>query len=308
MKNENNGALAEVMRVPAIGVAGNILLALIKALAGFAAGSGALLSDAVHSAADLSSNAIAIFGVRISARESDREHPYGYERFECVAAIVLSVVLLITGLFIGLDAIKELKNGAEAEIPGRLALVVAVISIVVKEGLFRYTWFYAQKHGSEALRADAWHHRTDALCSVGVLIGVAGASMGVSVLDNVASLMICGFIAHAAYEIFRDASLKLVDRACGVETEDALRRCAQEQPGVLAVDLLHTREFGSRIYADMEIRVEGDLSLTEGYHISRQVHDAIEAQFPKVKHIAICAKPDETPKNSAGCDAHAPFN
>lgn len=300
MRMENNRSLeASVMRVSTISIAGNTALAALKALAGLAAGSGALVSDAIHSVADLSSSVIVIFGVRLSSRESDREHPYGYERFECVAAIVLSVALLITGLFIGLNAIDNLRSGSTVEIPGRLALAVAAVSIAVKEFLFRYTWFYARKHGSDALRADAWHHRTDALCSIGVFIGVAGARMGVPLLDSIASLLICGFIAKTAYGIFRDAIEKMVDHACGEEMEEALRRCVQENPDVLAVERLYTREFGSRIYADVEICVDGNLSLAEGYRISRRIHDAVEDRFPQVKHIAISAKPEKNHENDA---------
>ncbi len=292
MKNVNSRSLqAAVMRVSAVSIAGNIMLALIKAAAGLAAGSGALLSDAVHSAADLSSSAIVIVGVRMSAKDPDREHPYGHERFECVAAIVLAVVLLVTGVFIGVEAVGKLRSGSAVEAPGMLAIVVAALSIVIKEALFRYTWFHAQRHDSSSLRADAWHHRSDALGTLGVLFGVAGARMGFPMLDSVASLMICGFIIRAAYRIFCDAIRKMVDHACCAELETALMRCVQRQPDVLTVEQLLTREFGSRIYADVEIQVDGRLSLAEGCGIAQRVHDAVETQFPQIKHITISAKP-----------------
>ena len=290
MKNVNSRSLqAAVMRISAVSISGNILLALIKAAAGLAAGSGALLSDAVHSAADLFSSVIVIAGVRMSAKAPDREHPYGHERFECVAAIVLAVVLLVTGVFIGVEAVGKLRSGGAADAPGMLAIVVAALSIVIKEALFRYTWFHAQRHDSSSLRADAWHHRSDALGTMGVLVGVAGARMGFPMLDSVASLMICGFIIRAAYRIFCDAIRKMVDHACCAELETALMRCVQRQPDVLTVEQLLTREFGSRIYADVEIQVDGRLSLAEGCGIAQRVHDAVETQFPQIKHITISA-------------------
>lgn len=294
MKNVNSRSLqAAVMRISAVSISGNILLALIKAAAGLAAGSGALLSDAVHSAADLFSSVIVIAGVRMSAKAPDREHPYGHERFECVAAIVLAVVLLVTGVFIGVEAVGKLRSGGAADAPGMLAIVVAALSIVIKEALFRYTWFHAQRHDSSSLRADAWHHRSDALGTMGVLVGVAGARMGFPMLDSVASLMICGFIIRAAYRIFCDAIRKMVDHACCAELETALMCCVQRQPDVLTVEQLLTREFGSRIYADVEIQVDGRLSLAEGCGIAQRVHDAVETQFPQIKHITISAKPCE---------------
>ena len=285
------------VRISLLSVVGNLLLSLFKLLAGVLAHSGAMISDAVHSASDVISSFIVIIGVKIAARDADRDHPYGHERFECVAAIVLSVVLLVTGLFIGYKASGKI-TGASTEpavIPGVLALVAAVVSIVCKEAMFWYTRHYARRIHSEALMAEAWHHRSDALSSVGALLGILGARMGYPVLDPVASLVICVFIAKAAYDIFRDAIDKMVDRSCSEETEQALRRCAENQDGVLAVDLLQTRVFGNRIYVDIEIAADGELSLRAAHEIAEQVHNAIEQGFPDVKHIMIHVNPYEAP-------------
>ncbi|MBQ9249449.1 MAG: cation transporter [Oscillospiraceae bacterium] len=285
------------VRISLLSVVGNLLLSLFKLLAGVLAHSGAMISDAVHSASDVISSFIVIIGVKIAARDADRDHPYGHERFECVAAIVLSVVLLVTGLFIGYKASGKI-TGASTEpavIPGVLALVAAVVSIVCKEAMFWYTRHYARRIHSEALMAEAWHHRSDALSSVGALLGILGARMGYPVLDPVASLVICVFIAKAAYDIFRDAIDKMVDRSCSEETEQALRRCAENQDGVLAVDLLQTRVFGNRIYVDIEIAADGELSLRAAHEIAEQVHNAIEQGFPDVKHIMVHVNPYEAP-------------
>lgn len=286
---------AVATRVSVVSIIGNLILSLFKLLVGFLAHSGAMVSDAVHSASDVFSSIIVIIGVHIAAKDSDPHHPYGHERFECVAAIVLSVILLITGIFIGVDAIETILAGNyhELSVPGVLALIAATISIISKEAMFWYTRHYAVSYDSGALMADAWHHRSDAFSSVGALIGIAGARMGFPVLDSVASLIICVFIAKAAYDIFKDAIEKMVDHSCDESTEHAIRNCAASLDGVLNVDLLHTREFGSKIYVDMEISVDGKKSLAAGHAIAENVHNAIEAQFPKVKHIMIHVNPLE---------------
>lgn len=287
------------VRVSVVSVVGNTVLSVFKLIAGILAGSGAMVSDAVHSASDVFSSFIVIIGVKISARDSDRDHPYGHERFECVAALVLAVILLVTGLFIGRGALEKItSSGAQGiAVPGIAALIAAIVSIVAKEAMYWYTRFYAKRLDSGALMAAAWHHRSDALSSVGALIGIAGARMGHPVFEPVASLVICVFIVKAAYDIFKDAVGKMVDHSCGEETERALMLCAEEQPGVLGVDLIQTRVFGNKIYVDIEISANGDISLRESHEIAERVHDAIEAQFQKVKHIMVHVNPAEQKKS-----------
>ncbi len=282
------------IRVSAVSIAGNLLLCVFKLLAGLLASSGAMVSDAVHSASDVFSSIIVIIGVRIASKDPDENHPYGHERFECVAAIVLAVILLISGLFIGYTAARTIFSGETAEIavPGVLALVAAIVSIAVKEGMFWFTRHYAIKINSGALRADAWHHRSDALSSVGALVGIAGARIGLPILDTVASLVICVFIVKAAVDIFRDAMNKMVDRSCDEKTEQAIRAIAEAQEGVICVDLLQTREFGNKIYVDIEIRADGQSTLEATHEIAERVHGAVEKAFPAVKHIMVHVNPD----------------
>ncbi|MBR3294470.1 MAG: cation transporter [Oscillospiraceae bacterium] len=284
---------ATALRVSLVSIVGNSLLSLFKLLAGIFAHSGAMISDAVHSASDVLSSIIVIIGVRFAAKEADREHPYGHERFEPVSAIVLAVVLLVTGLLIGYRAVGSIAAGSAADIkaPGRLALVAALVSIVCKEAMFWYTRRHAKRIDSGALMAEAWHHRSDALSSVGALVGIAGARLGHPALDPLASLVICAFIAKAAFDIFRDALEKMVDHACSEETEQAIRACAEEQEGVLGVDLLQTRQFGSRAYVDVEIAADGAITLSESHEIAERVHEAIETRFPQVKHIMVHVNP-----------------
>ena len=281
-------------KVSLVSVAGNTILSLLKLLAGILAHSGAMISDAVHSASDVLSSFIVIIGVKLSVKAADREHPYGHERFECVAAIVLSVVLAVTGLLIGWRAIETIRAGAEAQpTPGLLALVAAVVSIAVKEAMYWFTRFYAKRLNSPALMANAWHHRSDALSSVGALIGIAGARLGYPVMEPIASLVICLFILKAAYDIFHDATAKMVDHACDSKTEQRLADCVLKEPEVRGIDRLQTREFGSRIYVDLEIRLDGELRLVEAHAIAERVHDRIEREFPSVKHIMVHVNPDE---------------
>jgi len=271
----------------------NAVLSVLKLLAGILARSGAMVSDAVHSMSDVFSTVIVMIGVRMSAKASDKEHPYGHERMECVAAIVLSGVLLATGLMIGYQGVTHIlaAQAGEIEIPGALALAAAVVSIVVKEGMYRYTRKAAKQIESDALMADAWHHRSDALSSIGALIGIGGARLGYPVLDPIASLVICLMIGKAAFDIFTDAVNKMVDQSVDEKTESAVRACALAYPGVLGVDSLMTRKFGSRIYVEMEISVDGKLLLTEAHQIAEGVHNRIEQDFPKVKHIMIHVNP-----------------
>ena len=281
-------------RVSLVSVAGNAALSVFKLLAGILAHSGAMISDAVHSASDVLSSFIVIIGVKLSAREADRDHPYGHERFECVAAIVLAVVLAVTGLLIGYGAVESIGAGEKAAvIPGLLALIAAVVSIACKEAMYWYTRHYARRLNSAALMANAWHHRSDALSSVGALIGIAGARLGYPIMEPIASLLICLFILKAAYDIFKDATGKMVDRACDAETEKRIADCVLSQREVLGIDRLQTREFGSKIYVDLEIRVDGSLPLVEAHAIAEQVHDRIEAEFPAVKHIMVHVNPGE---------------
>lgn len=280
-------------RVSFVSIVVNLFLSVFKFLAGVLAHSGAMVSDAVHSASDVFSTIIVIIGIRVSSREADRDHPYGHERLECVAAIILATVLFLTGLSIGIGAVRTIAGGTyeHLEVPGALALVAAAVSIVVKEAMFWYTKINAARIDSAALMADAWHHRSDALSSVGALVGIAGARLGFPIADSAASLVICFFIAKAAYDIFADAVGKMVDHSWDEEQEQIMRDFISGEEGVKHVDSLRTRVFGTKIYADVEISVDGELPLREAHAIAERVHDHIEFSFGKVKHVMVHVNP-----------------
>lgn len=283
----------EAMKVSTVSIVVNVLLSLFKLLAGVIAHSGAMISDAIHSASDVFSTIIVMVGIHLAGRKSDKEHPYGHERMECVAAILLATVLAVTGLGIGWSAIQSIakESTGVVVVPGVLALVAAVVSILTKEGMYWYTRFHAKKIDSSALMADAWHHRSDALSSVGALVGIAASRMGYPLMDPLASLVICVFIEKAALDIFKDAINKMVDKACDEDTEQAIRECAEKQLGVIRVDMLKTRVFGNKIYVDLEIGADGNETLREAHAVAEEVHNRIENEFPKVKHIMVHVNP-----------------
>ena len=274
-------------------IAINLALAGFKFLAGFLAHSGAMISDAVHSASDVLATFIVILGVKLAGRDADRDHPYGHERLECVAALILAVILGTTGLGIGWSGIRKVTGGETLLVPGALALVAAVVSIVVKEAMFWYTWLAAKKIDSSALRAEAWHHRSDALSSVGSFAGILGARLGFPALDPIASVGICLFILKAAWDIMSDALGQRTDHACDPEPAEEMRKSILAQPGVLGLDALNTRLFGDRVYVDVEIAADGDLPLRVTHATAQAVHDALEAQFPQVKHCMVHVNPAE---------------
>ena len=289
MKQEHDLAY----KVSAVSIAVNLILSFVKLLAGILASSGAMISDAVHSASDVFSTIIVIVGVVMSRKKSDSNHQYGHERMECMASLLLAAVLALTGAGIGVNGIKKIVGGNydTLAVPGMLALIAAIVSIAVKEWMYWYTRAAAKRINSGALMADAWHHRSDALSSVGAFVGIFGARMGYPVLDAAASVVICVFIGKAAFDIFRDAMDKMVDKSCSDELVGKMREVVQREKGVIRIDDMKTRLFGDRIYVDVEFSADGRKSLEESHDIAERVHGAIEREFPTVKHCMVHVNP-----------------
>ena len=280
-------------RVSSVSIVQNVFLSIFKLIEGIVAHSNAMISDAIHSASDVFSTIVVIIGVKLSARDSDKEHPYGHERMECVAAIILAIVLFITGLGIGIQAFTDIVQGnyETLAMPGILALIAAIVSIVTKESMYWYTRHYAKQIDSSALMADAWHHRSDAFSSIGALVGIAGARMGFPIMDSIASLVIFVFIAKAAYDIFMDAMNKMVDRSGDEQTEKEIHNIVASHEEVLRIDLLQSRVFGNKIYVDLEIGLNGTYTLEKAHDIAEDIHEDIERDLPKVKHVMIHVNP-----------------
>lgn len=289
------------MRVSGVSIGVNMALSLFKLLAGIVAHSGAMISDAIHSASDVISTVVVIIGVKMSGKKSDKEHQYGHERLECVSSILLAGLLLVTGVGIGITGVEKILAGTSGKnlmIPGRLALIAAIVSLAVKEWMFWYTRAAAKKINSGALMADAWHHRSDALSSVGAFVGILGARLGYPILDPIASVVICLFIAKASVDIFKDAIDKMVDHSCDEETVARMRSVVEEVPGVVRVDRIKTRLFGSKIYVDIEIAVDGEMLLKDAHAIAEKAHREIEYNFEDVKHCMVHVNPSSEIWNS----------
>lgn len=292
---------AMIRKISLVSIIGNFLLSGFKLFAGIFGKSGAMISDAVHSLSDVFTTFIAIIGIKIAKKGPDEKHPYGHERLECVASIILGVLLFITGVFIGKAGISTIIEGTydKIAIPGTIALIAAILSIVVKEAMYWYTRYYAKKLNSSVFMADAWHHRSDAFSSVGSLIGIAGAMLGVPVMDSIASVVICLFILKVSIDIIRDALRKMTDTSCGKSFDEKLSEYISQQENVLHVDVLHSRMFGDKVYVDVEIQMNGDRSLRETHDIVEHIHENVEHDFPNIKHIMIHVNPAKNSSDNA---------
>jgi len=271
----------------------NILLSSFKLFAGIFANSAAMISDAIHSFADLLSTVAALIGIKMANRKEDKTHPYGHERLESVATLALAALVFVVGAGIGWAGLQRILAGDfdTLPIPGVLALVAAVVSIIVKEGVYWYMRAAAKKIDSSALMADAWHSRTDGLSSIGSFIGILGAILGFPVMDSIAAIVISLFILKTAVTITIDAIGRMTDRACDDALVEQMRVIILAQESVLGIDQLKTRLFGSRIYVDAEISVDSSKTLKEAHKIAHLVHDAIEGEFEKVKHCSVHVNP-----------------
>ena len=286
---------AAIRKMSFVSVAGNAVLSGFKLFAGITGNSGAMISDSIHSFSDVITTVIAWIGVKVSKKEADSDHPYGHERMECIASLLLGIVLLTTGLGVGKVGLEHIISGSyeTLAIPSAIALVAAIVSIVSKEAMYWYTRYYAKLIHSSAFLADAWHHRSDAFSSIGSLIGIGGAMLGFPVMDSVASVVICLFIVKASYDILKDGVVKLLDTSCGKGYEAQMEQCIAAQEGVVHVDSLRSRMFGNKVYIDLEIQVDGEKSLRDAHEVAEHVHDEVEHTFPDVKHIMIHLNPTD---------------
>lgn len=269
----------------------NALLAAVKLTVGMLSCSEALVSDGVHGVTDVLSAVVVMIGIRMSASRRDARHPYGHERMECVAAVLLSVLVGVTGVLLGLSGLAALMSPAAVGSPGAVALTVAVLSLGIKEWMFRATRREAQRTRSAALMADAWHQRTDVFTSLGGLIGVGGACVGFPMLDSLAACVISLLIVRAAVLIFADAMRKMTDCACDDGTAREIAAAACTVDGVLSVEALRTRLFGNCILAELTVCVDGRLGSSEAYGVMCAVKAAVEEQLSAVKECAVHIHP-----------------
>lgn len=279
----------EVMWVSVKSMIINTLLSIFKLILGVIFNSVALMSDGVHSASDMFSTIFVILGIKISRKKSDKKHPYGHDRFECLMTFILAFILGGTGIGIGIIGIKKIINRQNLVMPGIITLVAAFISILVKEWMFHFTKRAAKNMNSTIVMADAWHHRSDALSSVGAVIGIAGARLGIKVLDPVASMIICVFILKATYDIIKDSISKLIDSSCDDNYEDKIKNLILSCD-VKGIKELKTRKFGSKVYADVEVILDENMPLINADERAEYIHSKVESEFSDIKHCSVIVR------------------
>ncbi|NFG58210.1 cation transporter [Clostridium botulinum] len=290
MKELNNNERLKIgYRVSIVTIIGNVILSIIKIGIGIIASSKAMIADGVHSLSDVFSTIGVIIGLKLSSKKADKEHPYGHEKFESLTSVFLGIMLVLVSLGIGFSGIKNLIYG-NYSIPGSLAIFAAVISIVSKEAMYWYTLKYAEKINSTSLKADAWHHRSDSFSSIGALIGIIGARMGFPMLDPVIALVISIIIIKVSYDILKQSINQLMDTSIGDDAIKKMNAAIHSIDGVKNIDNLKTRFHASKIYVDVEISVESDISVEEGHKIAMNVHNIIEKN-KDVKHCMVHVNP-----------------
>ncbi|MDR5586955.1 MULTISPECIES: cation diffusion facilitator family transporter [Clostridium] len=290
MKELNSNERLKIgYRVSIVTIIGNVLLSIIKIGIGIIASSKAMIADGVHSLSDVFSTIGVIIGLKLSSKKADKEHPYGHEKFESLTSVFLGIMLLLVSLGIGFSGIKNLVYGNYL-IPGSLAIFAAVISIISKEAMYWYTLKYAKKINSTSLKADAWHHRSDSFSSIGALIGIIGARMGFPMLDPAIALVISIIIIKVSYDILKQSINQLMDTSVGDDAIKKMNAAIHSIDGVKNIDNLKTRLHASKIYVDVEISVESDISVEEGHKIAMNVHNIIE-ENKDVKHCMVHVNP-----------------
>lgn len=286
-----------IYRVTALGSVVNFVLLLFKFAAGILGNSAAMIADAVHSLSDFLTDLVVMLFVRISSKPEDGRREYGYGKYETLATLIIGVVLLAVGLGIfynGMSSIVAVCRGERLQSPGVVALVAAAVSIGSKEWLYRYTVRCGRRLDSQAVIANAWHHRSDALSSIGTLVGIGGALLigdKWAVLDPVAAVAVSVFVVKAAFKLIVPSVNELVDTALPAEVEDEIVRLAASVPGVVEPHNLHTRRVGSTYVMEMHILVDGDMPLRDAHAIATRVEDLLIGKFGKGTHVTVHVEP-----------------
>jgi len=281
------------IKVSLITIVINVILFIIKLIAGIVGHSNAMVSDAIHSLSDVLTTIVVIFGLIISLKDADDKHPYGHERVECAFAIILSFFLFLTGCFIGFIGTKNIIISATIKVPTTLPLIGAILSIIIKELMFHYTIKYAKKMNSSSMEADAWHHRSDALSSVGSFLGILGAKLGFPVLDPICSVIICIIIIKTSIEIFISSISQMLDTACDNHTKEEIIKVIKKNKEVIEITDMKTRMFANKLYIEVELSLDGNKKLKEVDKIVTKIHDNVENKFENVKHCNIRVIPND---------------
>lgn len=292
----------DVLKVTLIGSAFDLILGVVKIIGGILSTSTALIADGVHSLSDLFTDFIVIYAAKHSHREADEEHPYGHGRIETLATVGLGLALFAVAGGIAWDAVDSLFHPDHLWQPGVLALVIACLSIVVKEGLFHYSMRIARKYRSNMLKANAWHSRTDAISSVIVVIGIVGSMAGLDYLDAIAAVGVAIMIAKISWDLVWNSARELIDTGLEAERIEAIRESILQVSGVKALHILRTRQMGGEALVDVHIQVSPTISVSEGHHISESVREQVIDEIDEVADVMVHIDPedDETAAPNAG--------
>lgn len=287
-----NTSVDQGMKASGITLAANIFLAIIKYVAGIVGNSSAMVADATHTMSDVGTTVAVMLALKISSKDADERYPYGHERYELIISKLLGMVLILTGAWIGYQAVMMIYNGVFTP-PEKIAVIAAAISIVIKEIMYRYTMKVAKDIGSLAMEADAWHHRSDAFSSIGTFVGILGARLGFPVLDPIAGVVVSIMVVKVGIDIYSQSVKGLVDEAADPETRMKIKSIVLENPGVVSIKDMRTRKFANHVYVDLDIKVDGKISVTEGHNIALEVHDRVEKKMDSVKHVMVHVEPNE---------------
>lgn len=290
----------QIYKVTLAGGAVNVILLIFKFVAGIFGHSAAMIADAVHSLSDFITDLIVLIFVHISGRPQDKSHDYGHGKYETLALTLIGIALLIVAIGIfhnGALRIAAWWKGQELEAPGMLALWAAIVSIILKEITYRYTIRNAKKLDSPALEANAWHHRSDALSSIGTAVGIGGAVLlgkRWTVLDPIASVVVGAFIVKVAVELILQGMRDLLEHSLPDDIEDEIMQIAQSEPDVIEPHDLRTRRIGNRYAIELHILMNGDITLARAHDHADSIENQLKKRFGEHTHVAIHMEPSET--------------
>lgn len=292
----------EIYKVTLIGSAVNAVLILLKFVAGFVGRSSAMVADAVHSLSDFISDVVVLVFVKIAGKPKDKGHDYGHGKFETLATMIIGALLIIVGVGLMVKGVESVINSLRGEVlerPTMLALIIAILAILSKEWLYRYTIKSGKKLDSMAVVANAWHHRSDAVSSLGTLVGVAGAMfLGERwrILDPIAAVVVSFFIIKSGYDIVKPCIAELLEASLPEDKEKEIEELVMGVPGILNVHNLRTRRIGNGIAVDLHAKMDGDMPLSEAHEKATAAENAIREKFGKNSIINIHMEPSGTSK------------
>lgn len=293
----NNTREKEIYKTTLIGSLVNLILLIFKFVAGFIGHSSAMIADAVHSLSDFVTDIIVIIFVKIANKPQDEDHSYGHGKYETLATAIIGTALLAVGIGIIVNSTKDIVafiNGENIETPGILALVAAIISIISKEALYRYTVFQGKRLNSKAVIANAWHHRSDALSSIGALIGIGGAIIlgnNWKILDPIAALIVSALIIKTSVDLIKPCIDELLEKSLPKQQEKKIIDIILSFPQVSSPHHLRTRHIGNNIAIEVHIRMDGTMPLKEAHDITKAIETALRKEFGEKAHIGIHMEP-----------------